>query len=168
MAIDLNKFKQNPKAYLNEIKSRVEDQGKPNYEKDTRYFELGKNEKGVGEAKIRFLPPIDGEVSPFVQFGSYWFKGPGGWYVEKALTSIGLADPVNDYNKSIYDKYGKESPQGEQARKRSQKQNYVSNIYVINDHTNPENNGKVFLFKFGVEIFKILKQEISPESQEDE
>ena len=39
------------------------------------------------------------------------------------------------------------------ARKRKRKLSYYANILVVSDPKHPENEGKVFLYKFGKKIF---------------
>jgi len=47
------------------------------------------------------------------------------------------------------------------VRERKRRLHYVTNIYVVNDSGNPQNEGKVMLYKFGKKIkFKILLQNI--------
>jgi hypothetical protein len=56
----------------------------------------------------------------------------------------------------------------ELARKQKRKLTYISNIYVVKDPTNPENEGKVFLFKYGKKIFDKLTAAMQPEFEDEE
>jgi hypothetical protein len=56
----------------------------------------------------------------------------------------------------------------EVARKQKRKLTYVSNIYVVKDPANPENEGKVFLFKYGKKIFDKLTAAMQPEFEDEE
>ena len=93
------------------------------------------------------------------------FKDPGGWYIEKSLTTIGKKDPVSEYNTQLWNT-GIEANK-EQARKQKRRLHYVSNIYVVSDPKNPENEGKVFMYRYGKKIFEMLKEAISPAFEDE-
>ena len=124
-------------------------------------------DKGVnGYAVIRFLPAPENEDLPFVKLYSHAFQGPGGWYIENSLTTLGQKDPVSEYNSLLWNNgtdLGKET-----ARKQKRKLTYVSNVYVVKDPANPENEGKVFLFKYGKKIFDKLTAAMQPEFEDEE
>ena len=48
------------------------------------------------------------------------------------------------------------------ARKRKRKLSYYSNIFIVSDPKHPENEGKVFLFKFGKKIFDKITEAMQP------
>lgn len=131
---------------------------------DDRYWRPTLDAAGNGYAVIRFLPPaqVDGtDGQLWVQMFSHAFKGPrGDWYIENSLTTLGQKDPCGEYNAQLWNS-GIESNK-EIARKQKRKLSYISNILVINDPGNPDNNGKVFLFKYGKKIFAKLKEAMSP------
>lgn len=136
-----------------------------NRPKDNReeegYWKLTTDKAGNGSAIIRFLPAPPPET---VHFASYWrhaFQGPNGWYIELSRTGLGENDPVGDFNSRLW-KTGDKSLQ-DQVRSQSRKLTYVANIYVIQDKANPENEGKVFLFKFGKKIFDKIDKAVNPE-----
>ena len=117
---------------------------------DERFWKPTVDKAGNGFAIIRFLPASDGEDLPFVKMYSHAFQGPGGWYIENSLTTIGGKDPLGEYNRELWNS-GDESLK-EQVRKQKRKLQYYSNIYVVKDPGNPDNEGKVFLFKYGKKI----------------
>ena len=92
---------------------------------------------------------------------SHGFQGPGGWYIENSLTTIGQKDPVSEYNTQLWNS-GIESDK-ELARKQKRKLQYIANIFVVSDPANPDNEGKVFLFKFGKKIFDMVNDKMNPE-----
>ena len=123
---------------------------------DERFWKLSTDKAGNGYAVIRFLPACDGEDMPFVKMYSHAFQGPGGWYIENSLTTLGKDDPLGEYNRELWNS-GDESLK-EQVRKQKRKLSYYANIYVVKDPTNPENEGTVRLFRFGKKIFdKIME-----------
>ena len=133
---------------------------------DDRLWKLECDKSGNGYAVIRFLPAPEGEDLPFVKLYSHAFQGPGGWYIENSLTTLGQKDPVSEYNTMLWNNgtdAGKEA-----ARKQKRKLTYVANIYVVKDPANPENEGKVFLYKFGKKIFDKLTAAMQPEFEDEE
>jgi len=117
---------------------------------DERFWKLTTDKAGNGFAIIRFLPASDGEDMPFVKLYSHAFQGPGGWYIENSLTTLGANDPLGEYNRELWNS-GDESLK-DQVRKQKRKLQYYSNIYVVKDPGNPDNEGKVFLFRYGKKI----------------
>ena len=133
---------------------------------DDRLWKLEVDKGGNGYAVIRFLPAPDGEDLPFVKLYSHAFQGPGGWYIENSLTTLGQKDPVSEYNSQLWNNgtdAGKDT-----ARKQKRKLTYISNIYVVKDPANPENEGKTFLYKYGKKIFDKLTAAMQPEFEDEE
>lgn len=144
--------------------SKINSKGYSNSD-DGKYWKATRDSAGNGMAVIRFLPAPDGEEVPFVRIWDHGFQGPGGWYIEKSLTTIGKEDPLSEINSKLWNS-GIESDK-EIARKQKRRLQYVSNIYVVKDPGNPENEGKVFLFSYGKKIFDKLNDLMNP-SFEDE
>ena len=133
---------------------------------DDRFWKPEMDKSGVGSAIIRFLPAPDGEDMPWVKMYSHAFQGPGGWYIENSLTTIGQKDPVSEYNRELWNS-GSEKDK-ETVRKQKRKLSYYSNIYVVKDPLHPENEGKVFLYKFGKKIFDKILNAMQPEFEDEE
>jgi hypothetical protein len=133
---------------------------------DDRFWKPEMDKTGVGSAVIRFLPAPEGEELPWVKMYSHAFQGHGGWYIENSLTTIGQKDPVSEYNRELWNS-GNEKDK-ETVRKQKRKLNYYSNIYVVKDPAHPENEGKVFLFKFGKKIFDKILNSMQPEFEDEE
>jgi hypothetical protein len=133
---------------------------------DERLWKLEVDKSGNGYAVIRFLPAPNGEDLPFVKLYSHAFQGPGGWYIENSLTTLGQKDPVSEYNTTLWNN-GTDAGK-DLARKQKRKLTYVSNIYVVKDPSNPENEGKVFLYKYGKKIFDKLTAAMQPEFEDEE
>ena len=130
---------------------------------DERLWKPELDKSGNGYAVIRFLPAPDGEDLPFAKVWSHAFKGPAGqWYIENSLTTLGKQDPVSEYNTELWNAGGEGSPQRAQARAQKRKLSYYSNIYVVSDPTHPENEGRVFLYKYGKKIFDKLTEAMQP------
>ena len=132
---------------------------------DDRVWKLECDKSGNGYAVIRFLPAPNGEDLPFVKLYSHAFQGSGGWYIENSLTTLNQKDPVSEMNSELWNNgtdAGKEI-----ARKQKRKLTYVSNIYVVKDPANPDNEGKVFLYKFGKKIFDKITAAMQPEFEDE-
>ena len=132
---------------------------------DERVWKLDCDKSGNGYAVIRFLPAPDGEDLPFVKVYSHAFQGPGGWLIDNCLTSINQKCPVCEHNSGLWNN-GTDAGK-EVARKQKRKLTYVSNIYVVKDPANPENEGKVFLFKYGKKIFDKITEAMQPEFEDE-
>ena len=132
---------------------------------DDRVWKPEVDKAGNGYAVIRFLPASENEDMPFVRLWDHGFNGPGGWYIEKSLTSIGLQDPVSEYNSSLWNS-GVDSDK-EIVRKQKRRLKYYSNIYVVKDSANPSNEGKVFLFQYGKKIFDKLTEAMNPQFEDE-
>ena len=144
----------------------VEKMSNANASGDERLWKLECDKSGNGYAVIRFLPAPNGEDLPFVKLYSHAFQGPGGWYIENSLTTMNQKDPVSEYNTMLWNN-GTDAGK-DQARKQKRKLTYISNIYVVKDPANPENEGKVFLYKFGKKIFDKITAAMQPEFEDEE
>ena len=128
---------------------------------DERLSKPELDKAGNGYAVVRFLPAPDGEDMPWAKVWSHAFKGPGGqWYIENSLTTLGKEDPVSDLNRGLWNS-GRDQDKAT-ARAQKRKLSYYSNIYVVSDPAHPENEGKVFLYKFGKKIFDKLIEAMQP------
>jgi len=163
-------LKKSSKTSLEKITQQVNKLATPEgggRENDNRFWQPEVDKSGNGFAVIRFLPAPDGEDVPFVRIFDHGFKGPGGqWYIEKSLTTIGKQDPVSEYNSQLW-ATGVQANQ-DQVRKQKRKLNFISNIMVVSDKAHPENEGKVFLFKYGKKIFDKLNAAMNPEFEDED
>ena len=144
---------------------QVEKMNKTGGGADDRLWKPEVDKAGNGYAVIRFLPAPDSEDLPWAKLYTHAFQGPGGWYIENSLTTLGQKDPVSEYNSELWNNgtdAGKET-----ARKQKRKLSYYSNIYVVKDPSNPQNEGKVFLFKYGKKIFDKITAAMQPEFEDE-
>ena len=134
---------------------------------DDRMWAPTVDKAGNGYAVIRFLPAAESEDLPWARFWDHGFKGPTGkWYIEKSLTSIGQQDPVTEMNSQLWNS-GIESDK-DTARQRKRRLHYVSNIMVVSDSANPQNEGKVFLYKYGKKIFDKVMDVMQPQFEDED
>ena len=158
-------MKKNRMSNLESLSKQVEKLAeKPSYE-DDRIWKCERDKSGNGYAVIRFRPASNNEDVPWVQLWSHGFKGPGGWYIENSLTTLGKDDPVSKANTALWNS-GIESDKNI-ARDRKRKLSYYSNILVLEDSANAENEGKVFLFRYGKKIFEKITSVMNPEFKDE-
>lgn len=134
---------------------------------DERFWQPTQDAKtGLGSAVIRFLPTTDGDDAPWVEVFNHGFKNEetGRWFIEECPSTMGADCPVCAATRPLWN--GTEADK-KIAKDRGRRRNYISNILVIKDPANPENDGKVFLFKYGKQIFDKIVAMIKP-SFEDE
>jgi hypothetical protein len=170
----INSFSQLRKnaANFEKLQSKLKDSkngGKQERPKDNRFWRAQQDSAGNAKAVIRFLPETKGDSVelPFVKIYSYGFKNPatGKWFIEKSPKTLGLPCPITEANNVLWDSGSAEDVALAKSRKRKTK--YISNIYVISDPANPENEGKVFLFEYGPAIFDLLTAAMQPEFDDE-
>ena len=132
---------------------------------DDRFWRPELDKSGNGMAVVRFLPAPDGEDLPWARSWNHGFQGPGGWYIENSLTTLGQKDPVSEYNSQLWNS-GIEANK-EIARKQKRRLTYVSNVLVIKDPTNPQNEGQVRLYKYGKKIWDKINDQMNPEFEDE-
>jgi hypothetical protein len=134
---------------------------------DDRFWKPTRDKAGNGFAVVRFLPATEGEDLPWVRYWDHGFKGPTGlWYIENSLTSIGEQDPVSEMNTVLWNS-GRDEDKAT-ARDRKRRLHYVSNVLIVSDPANPENEGKVKLYKFGKKIFDKIMDVMQPQFADEE
>lgn len=151
---------------LADMTKAIEDTEKKSYEKEDTGWAPPADKAGNGFAVIRFLPAPKGEDAAFVRRWDHGFQGPTGkWYIENSLTTLGpdFKDPVSEDNSRLWAlDTDDDGPNRKIARARKRRLSYYSNILVIKDPARPENEGKVFMFKYGVKIFEKIKSALKP------
>ena len=133
---------------------------------DERFWKPEVDAAGNGYAVIRFLPAPEGETVPWAKLYSHAFQGIGGWYIENSLTTLNEKDPVGEINRKLWNSGSDEDK--ETARKQKRKLQYYSNVYVVKDPKNPENEGRVFLYKYGKKIHDKILAAMQPEFQDED
>lgn len=161
---DLKKNRSKSLEALSQQLEKMTSKGYADPEKE-KYWNITRDPAGNGFAIIRFLPAPEGEDLPFVPVWDHAFQGPGGWYIEKSLTTLKQEDPVSKFNSQLWNS-GNEKDK-EQVRKQKRRLKYHSNILVIKDPAKPENEGKVFMFSYGKKIFDKLNDLMNPQFEDE-
>jgi len=149
------------------LRSKIQEMSSPKgsqRQDDERYWKPDLDKAGTGSAIIRFLPAKADEGFPFVQLWTHGFQGPTGkWFIDNCPTSIEEDCPVCKANTELWNTGSEAKKKTASSRKR--KLNYISNVLIVNDPKHPENNGKVFLYKYGKKIFEKIKDLIDPPAE---
>lgn len=162
---DLRKAKGNFDKLMKEV-DKIANPESGSKGKDERFWQPEVDKAGNGYAVIRFLPAPKGEELPWVRIWNHGFQGPTGkWYIENSLTTMGQPDPVSELNNELWNS-GSEANK-DVARKQKRKLTYYTNILIVSDPKHPENEGKVFLFKFGKKIFDKIKDIMNPQFEDE-
>ena len=166
----LAQLKKNRQSNLSDLTKKIEEmnsspQQQQSNNNDDNLWKPSVGKDGNGYAVIRFLPPPTGEEMPFVRIWDHGVQGPGGWYIEKSLTTLGEKDPVSELNTQLWNT-GREEDKNT-ARQQKRRLSFYSNIYVVKDPDNPQNEGKVFLYKYGKRIFDKLNDVMNPQFDDE-
>ena len=156
----------NKAALIEKLSSLDSSKEKKSY-KDDRFWRPTVDDSGTASAIIRFLPECEGEEDAAVLYFSHAFQGPGGWFIENSRTTFGEKDPVSEYNSRLWNS-GIQANKDMVSQKTKRKKNFVSNILVVSDPACPENEGKVFLFRYGMKIHQKLLDAMKPEFADED
>jgi hypothetical protein len=165
--VDFKKLKANRSESLANLTKEIEKLQTPQNGPDERFWRPELDKAGNGFAIIRFLPAPNDESTPFVRLWEHSFQGPGGWYIEYSRTTLGQGepDPMSEYNTKLWNS-GIESQKKFVQEKTKRRLHYISNIYVVKHSARPEDEGKVFLYKYGKKIFDKLQDALYPQFDE--
>jgi len=142
---------------------------KKNYS-DDRFWSLSRDENDNGGAIIRLLP--DPEGTPFIQLFNHAFQSFDAvnkkkrWYINNSPSTINEPCPASELWSALYN-VGTEEGKLE-AKNFSRKISHYVNIKVIKDPQNPQNEGKIFLWKFGTKLKDKFMAALNPSDTEIE
>ena len=168
MAMSFDALKKSRSSSLDKLNAQLEKVSQKSYSdpNEGKFWKPTRDKAGNGFAIIRFLPASQGEEMPFVRTWDHGFQGPTGlWYIENSLTTINQDDPVSELNSKLWNS-GIDADK-DQARKQKRRLKYVSNVLVIKDAANPENEGKVFMYQSGKKIFDKLNDLMNPQFEDE-
>ena len=160
-------LKKNSKSSFDKLTAELSKLNKaaiPNNDEEN-FWRPDVDKAGNGYSVVRFLPAPEGEDVPFVRIWDHGFQGPGGWYIEKSLTTLGQKDPVSEYNSELWNS-GVEANK-DIVRKQKRRLTFISNVYIVKDTLHPENEGQIKLFKYGKKIFDKLNAAMNPEFEDE-
>ena len=163
--MDFSSLKRSSQNDFDSLKAKITETAKGGPSDQDNFWKPDVDSSGNGYAVIRFLPAPPEEDLPYVQVWDHGFQGTGGWYIEKSLTTIGQKDPVSEMNSRLWN--SGDDADKDIVRSRKRRLSYYSNILVVSDPKRPENEGKVFLYKYGKKIFQKIQDLINPEFQDE-
>ncbi len=168
--MDINTLRKMRNSDFGQISNAFEKIANPQSESksytDDRFWKLEGDKAGNGTATIRFLPRVEGDELPWVRIFSHGFQGPTGkWYIENSLTTLNEQDPVSELNTTLWNSGVEANKKIAQNQKR--RLSYIANVLVVSDPKHPENEGKVFLFKFGKKIFDKIMDKARPTFEDE-
>lgn len=174
MATSFDALKKNRSKSFDKLSDQINKISAKSYSNPdaNKYWKPTRDAAGNGFAIIRFLPEPDGEDFPFVRLWDHAFQGPTGmWYIENSRKTLNMEepDPVSELNVKLWNSTtDDDSQERKQVRKQKRRLHYISNIYVIKDSGNPDNEGKVFLFKYGKKIYDMVNEQMNPSFEDEE
>jgi hypothetical protein len=169
--MSIQELKSKRKSSMENLVKKVESLNGGYDDDKEKFWKPSVGKDGNGQFIIRFLPEPEGEESPVVHLWNHFIKGPGGYYVENSRTTLGRGepDPVSEYNSKLWNMSENDnSPERKQARDQKRRLVYYSNILVVKDPVNPENEGKVFLYQYGKKIHDMIAKKLKPIYDDDE
>lgn len=136
--------------------------------KDDRFWKVTADKEGNALVLFRFVPDKNGEI--FAKYYEHYFPymtptGKKYWH-KKCINTFGYEEgcPICAKNMEYWNSPYEEDKKIASQRKR--KMLFISNIMIIQDKTNPENEGKVFLYKYGKHVYDKIKARLMPTEQD--
>ena len=146
-----------------------------NYGSDDRFYTLAKNKDGSGAALIRFLPDSEkGMIQKLFSINTTITKnGKKRFVSEYSPSSIGQPDPFQERWQSLWnagvkenvlDSNGNVVQYGSKTFGRGVR--YITNIKILKDPANPENEGKIFLYSMSGKMKDKIQAALDPSEQD--
>jgi len=116
---------------------------------------------------VRLLPYTPNPVKTFFHYYNHgWVSYATGQYVQNlSPQTFGERDPIAEERYKVLRTGSEEEKERMQAVKRLEK--WLVNVYVIDDPTKPDNNGKVKMLRYGKQLHKIITEAIEGEDAEE-
>jgi hypothetical protein len=116
---------------------------------------------------VRLLPFSKDPKNTFFHYYNHgWVSFSTGQYVQSlSPQTFGERDPIAEERFRILRTGTEDEKEKVKAIKRLEK--YLVNVYVIDDPTNPDNNGKVKILRYGKQLHKIIMEAIEGEDADE-
>ena len=117
---------------------------------------------------VRFIPNVKAPKETFLHYYHHgWNSISTGQYVNVTSPSTwGDRCPVSE----LFFKILRDGTEEEKARAKSnisRKENWLVNVYIVNDPKNPENNGTIKVLRYGRQLNKIIEAAIGGDDAEE-
>jgi hypothetical protein len=141
------------------INQKIKDR-KKKFKNDDRLYVPTFNDNNQAKVTMRFLDSPDIDM-PYAELKAHFFNDVGGWFIDNCPSSIGKECPVCEdlYANNYYE------TDNEVYYDRKKATSFYTNVLIIDDANKPENNGKVFIFKFGAKIMEKIDDVIEDGKQ---
>lgn len=116
---------------------------------------------------VRLLPNVENFEKTFLHYYSHvWKSNKDGSLVNVFCpNSYGERCPVDEYRSKVWKSGSEEEKESIKPLKRNE--NWLVNVFVIKDPTNPENQGKVKILRYGKQLDKIIMNAIQGDESEE-
>jgi len=150
------------------VKQDIKDgEKKGGFKKDERFWKPTVDDKGNATAVIRFLPDPNGNpwVKLYTHNFSYMNDGVKKYWINNCVNTFGYDRecPICKKNQEYWNSAFEADKKIASLRKR--KLEYIANIVVLKNPAHPEDEGKVFLYKFGEKIYGKIKEKMFPSEE---
>jgi len=131
-----------------------------------KYREIMKLEPG-NTYTVRLIPNVEDPSKTFFHYYTTgWESFSTGRYISNISPNTwNEKDPILDARNAL-SKHGTDEEK-EKSKKILRTERWLANVYVVNDPTNPDNNGKVKLVRYGKQIHKIVMDAIEGDDSDD-
>jgi len=133
------------------------------YARDERFYTLTKDKEGNGAALVRFLPDKEkGMIQKMFKINTTVTKnGKKRFVSEFSPSTIGQPCPFQETWQQLWNEDRKE-----ESKLYSRGVRFVTNIKIIKDPANPENEGKIFLYEMSGAMKDKVQNAVDPSEQD--
>jgi len=116
---------------------------------------------------VRLIPNVEAPSKTFFHYFTHgWNSFATGQYLNLISPNTwGERDPISETRYRLL-KTGTEEEK-EKAGKIMRKENWMANVYIVNDPVKPENNGTIKLLRFGRQLHKIIMDAMQGDEAEE-
>jgi hypothetical protein len=116
---------------------------------------------------VRLLPNLEAPDRTFFHYYHHMWKSVVSNNMISFLcpTTYGEKCPIEEYRSRVY--RTKDEAEIEKTRPIKRNEAWLANVYVIKDPTNPENEGKVKILRYGKQLSKIITDAISGDESDE-
>lgn len=116
---------------------------------------------------VRLIPNVKNPERTLFHYYNHTWKSNLNNQVVSVLCPNTYGDrcPIDEYRSKIYN--GKNESEIERIRPIKRNENWLVNVFVIKDPTNPENQGKVKILRYGKQLAKIIESAISGDDADE-
>ena len=116
---------------------------------------------------VRLIPLVTNPERTFFHYYSHIWKSISTNNIVSVLcpNTYGEKCPIDEYRSKIYST--KDDAQIEKIRPIKRNENWLVNVLVVKDPTNPENQGKVKILRYGKQLAKIIDAAITGDESDE-